>query len=79
MPYIEKKNREGARDIPVNAGELSYNLAQTVMDYLERKQESYQTYNDIIGVLECIKLEIYRRCVVPYEESKRSKNGDVFT
>jgi len=79
MPYIEPSDRAGARDIPVNAGELSFNIAKTVMDYLNRKGESYQTYNDIIGVMECIKLEIYRRCVVPYEETKRSTNGDVFT
>lgn len=79
MPYIEDKERTFARIDPKTAGQLSYSLAKTVMDYLEQKQESYQTYNDIIGVLESIKMEIYRRMVVPYEESKRSENGDVFT
>jgi predicted type IV restriction endonuclease len=38
---------------------------------------NYRRYNKAIGVLECIKMEFYRRMVGPYEEEKISENGDV--
>ena len=37
----------------------------------------YSRYNKAIGVLECIKLEFYRRMVSPYEDIKIKENGDV--
>ena len=39
---------------------------------------SYHAYNEIIGVLECVKQEFYRRMVAPYEDKKCEENGDVF-
>ena len=39
---------------------------------------SYSFLNDFIGVLECVKLELYRRVATPYEEDKRQENGDVY-
>lgn len=39
--------------------------------------ESYSNYADIIGTLECAKLEIYRRWVAGYEDKAIAKNGDV--
>jgi hypothetical protein len=50
-------------------------LALAYMDY---QKLSYQTINDIVGALEGAKLEFYRRVAVPYEESKRRINGDVY-
>jgi len=80
MPYIEEDSKEGAEILPTNAGELSYNLAKTIIGYLNLKNpNTYQDFNDVIGVLESLKMEIYRVVVVPYEEMKRSKNGDVFS
>jgi hypothetical protein len=35
-------------------------------------------YNDVIGALECCKLELYRRMVAPYENTKIKENGDVY-
>jgi hypothetical protein len=37
----------------------------------------YFNYNRAIGVLECIKLEFYRRMVGPYEDIKIKEAGDV--
>jgi hypothetical protein len=32
----------------------------------------------MIGVLECAKLELYRRVAAPYEDAKCEDNGDVY-
>jgi hypothetical protein len=37
----------------------------------------YFNYNRAVGVLECIKLEFYRRMVGPYEDTKIRESGDV--
>jgi len=80
MPYIKKEKRISINDgqIPENAGELNYWLTANINLYLEKKGESYQTYNDIIGAIECCKLELYRRKVSLYEEKKIKENGDVY-
>lgn len=81
MPYIKKDRRSLASDedgFPINAGELNYLFTQFILNYLDAKGESYQTYNDIIGAIECCKLELYRRKVSLYEEKKIKENGDVY-
>lgn len=81
MPYITKDRRdvlsESAR-IPDTCGELNYLVTMLVRSYLQRKGECYQTYNDIVGALECAKLEVYRRKISLYENLKISENGDVY-
>lgn len=37
----------------------------------------YGDFNEIIGMLECAKLELYRRTLAPYEDKKIKENGDV--
>jgi len=39
--------------------------------------ESYSSYADLIGTLECAKLELYRRWVAAYEDSAISRHGDL--
>ena len=82
MPYIPRKRREDLRitvaDLPGTSGELNYTLTQAVLGYLSDRGTSYSAMNDIIGALEACKLEFYRRVVVPYEETKREENGDVY-
>jgi len=80
MPYIKQDTRKllkvpGVK--PMCAGDLNYKIHDLLNDYLFLKQESYQTYNDIIGVLECVKQEVYRRRIAPYEEIKLTQNGEV--
>lgn len=81
MPYIDKKRREelGRYGYPKNAGELNYRITQVMLEYLKDKGESYQAYNDIMGVLEGAKLELYRRKIGIYEDQKKEINGDVYT
>jgi len=38
----------------------------------------YANINEVIGVLECAKLELYRRIAVPYEDVKKEQSGDVY-
>lgn len=49
-----------------------------IKGYLDRTRRDYQHYNEVIGVLECAKLEMYRRCVAGYEDMKINVNGDVY-
>jgi hypothetical protein len=45
---------------------------------MDKHGQSYSIINDIVGVLECAKMEFYRRVAVPYEDKKRTENGDVY-
>lgn len=81
MPYVNESDRELYAPevvVPDSPGGLNYQITMVVKHYLEGNGESYRTYNDIIGALECAKLELYRRMVVPYENKKRLANGDVY-
>jgi hypothetical protein len=81
MPYIKDYQRKELAQSPIcprNAGELNYMLTMSFQMYLEEHGESYQTYNDIFGVIECCKQELYRRKVAKYEDKKIKENGDVY-
>ncbi|MFQ5470266.1 MAG: hypothetical protein ACE5EH_08155 [Gammaproteobacteria bacterium] len=82
MPYIDvnerKKIDQGGQ--PQNAGELNYAVSRLIDQYLIRKGKiRYQNLNEVIGVLECAKLELYRRIAAPYEELKLNEQGDVYS
>jgi hypothetical protein len=63
---------------PITIGDLNYVLTRTCQAYLKKQVIlNYQAYNDVIGAIECCKLEMYRRLVAPYEEEKIAENGDV--
>lgn len=81
MPYITKKDRkelEKQDTMAATPGSLNYVITKLCLGYLQLLGESYQVYNDIIGVLECCKLEMYRRKVALYEDKKIQQNGDVY-
>jgi hypothetical protein len=81
MPYIEQRRRDVLEYDgfdPETVGELNFVVTRLMRDYALRKGASYQTHNDIIGVLECAKQEWYRRCTSPYEDYKMTLNGDVY-
>ena len=84
MPYITHQDRskfsESLESLPQfsTPGELNYALTALCKNYLKDNQTSYQTFNDIVGALECCKQEFYRRLVSPYEDKKIAANGDVF-
>ena len=83
MPYIKKEDRERFDDLfrdllPENAGELNYVISVLCNEYLHSRGIRYQNINEVIGVLECMKLEFYRRVASPYEDTKIEENGDVY-
>lgn len=79
MPYIERGRRiaVSSGETPATAGELNYAITRQVHSYIRQHGQRYETYNAVIGVLEAAKLELYRRLVAPYEDSKIQQNGDV--
>lgn len=80
MPYIPQARRDAlnASHAPIKAGELNYLFTKMILNYLYLNEESYQSYNDILGALEGAKLELYARKVRPYEDKKIKENGDVY-
>ena len=79
MPYIDGYRREDLNPLtsPHNAGELNYVITYIVNEYLGNSY-GYSDINEVIGVLECAKLELYRRIASPYEDEKIQQNGDVY-
>ena len=91
MPYIKPQDREQYAEIideffntlilnnpdkSFSEGEFNYVVSKLSNRLLNHKK-SYATANKIIGVLECIKLEIYRRAIAEYETEKIIENGDI--
>lgn len=86
MPYVDAEARahldEGGA--ARNAGELNYAVTKLVDAYLARLSQAdgrlrYAHVNEAMGVLECAKLELYRRIAAPYEDEKIAESGDVYT
>lgn len=80
MPYINREGREEIKEgrLPENAGELNFVISSLVDNYLAGNV-CYRRINEVIGVLECAKLELYRRVAAPYEHAKCQENGEVYT
>lgn len=93
MPYIVQDKRnlldpgidqilDGLRQIesddPENNFEGCINYIITALITRAYEKTSYREINDIIGALECAKLEFYRRQAAPYENQKCYENSDVY-
>ena len=87
MPYIKVGNRskynkvlkellEILKSLPPDEvdGELNYVVTRMLKEVYPLR---YFHINKAIGVLECIKLEYYRRVAAPYEDKKIQESGDV--
>ena len=87
MPYIEEKNRilyndyinafELMHAANVTDGELNYLVTGILHAVLTKRGIRYSNINELIGVLECAKLELYRQLAAPYEDKKKAENGAV--
>jgi hypothetical protein len=60
-----------------DVGELNYFITCICQEYIKKNGLRYKYLNDVIGVLECLKLELYRKIGGPYEDIAIAKNGDV--
>ena len=87
MPYIKKESRRGIFDpeyrtvsnsFITSPGELNFAITSLIIEYVKNQGKNYQTINDIVGALECAKLEFQRRVINKYEDSKIEENGDVY-
>lgn len=87
MPYIPMDQRievdqylvsNGIDWTPANAGELNYLVSRFIANYLEKNGLKYANCNEMIGALECAKLELYRVMIGPYEDDKIAENGGVY-
>ena len=86
MPYIKPEYRDFYDDEITHLilmlqqnkqpGELNYIITKLCNGFLAGRH--YADFNEVIGVLECSKLELYRRLVQPAEEQAMKKNGDVY-
>jgi len=80
MPYITPDRRFLSVHTPENAGELNFAITVLIDDYIQRHPEGlrYRVLNEVVGAMECAKLELYRRIAGPYEDKALYKNGDVY-
>lgn len=67
---IHKNNPSNTRD-----GLLNFSLTEIMNQSFPNAR--YTDFNEIIGFLECCKMEYYRKKIGPYEDIKENENGAV--
>jgi hypothetical protein len=91
MPYIAQEQRVQLeetitelvnniiKDVPEEQfdGVLNYVLTEVLHRVILMSGVRYNKIQQVIGILECAKLEAYRRVAGPYEDIKSITNGDV--
>ena len=60
------------------AGQVNFIISVLVNSLWQGTKANYAGLNELMGAIECAKLEIYRRLAGPYEEKAAKRNGDVF-
>lgn len=89
MPYIEKGKRKKVKNgfFP-EAGDLAYRLTDDIIEYLKQQNLKHRDswkgslkftdYALAVGIIELVKLELWKRLIIPYEAQKKEINGDVY-
>lgn len=88
MPYIGRKDRKQYQDL-LNAlaeivpkdrmqrpGHMNY-IVSLLIEKVYGTELRYSDHNEVIGFLNCIALEFYRRKTAPYEDLKIKEEGDL--
>lgn len=90
MPYIKKERRDkytkyideltklfinNGKDVPL-LGEVNYVFSRIIWNIFDNNK-SYISGNNLMGVVECIKQEFYRRKLSKLEDEKIKSNGDI--
>lgn len=88
MPYIKTGFREDILKQLPNAGyfgiktegELNFAITTLIDRWIAYQPLglNYSSINSAVGVLECAKLELYRRLAAPYEDAKLKQYGEVY-
>ena len=87
MPYIKQQDRaqwdsliesttKKLIETDSGPGDLNYVISSIVWK-LFKDIPNYANANELMGVLECVKQEFYRRQVAEYENKKIVENGDL--
>jgi len=84
MPYIKKDQRapidvivDQLAPLITDAGTFNYAVTRLSHLMLKEKGMRYANINELIGAMECMKLELYRKLAGPYEDIKLVENGPV--
>lgn len=88
MPYIKSEHRQQfdhniqelvtmLNNTQTFEGNLNYVISK-IVDGLCATHQGYAHINRVVGVLECAKLEFYRRVAASYEDVKIQENGEVY-
>lgn len=90
MPYIIADQRRLLDDdiakLVKSMNALGDDARKGVFNYVITKlalgligpETKYSKINDVVGAMECCKLELYRRLVANYEDGAVKRNGDVY-
>lgn len=88
MPYIRRELREqldpAIETVKSAIGRLPAGDADGIMNYAITKiltgiyGRRYSAYMAMVGTLEAVKLELYRKLAAPYEDRKAIENGEVY-
>ncbi len=88
MPYIARKDRQQYQDIlnslaqmvpqdrMLRPGHMNY-IISLLIEKVYGKDLRYADHNEVVGFLQCIALEFYRRKTAPYEDKKIEEEGDL--
>ena len=89
MPYIPQAQRDlldpSIRSLVkalkenqlLGPGHLNY-VVTTLLVGMDYPSKGYKGLSEVMGILESVKLEWYRRVGAPYEDDKCTEAGDVF-
>ncbi len=92
MPYIKREEREVydpqiealieqlthfGENKPPAVGHVNYVISKLIWGIFEKLGPSYTLGNNLVGVVECVKQEFYRRQLAEYEDEKIKENGDI--
>jgi len=89
MPYIKREDRAEIDDQidelvkqlkTFDDGKVDGALNYTITRLLELTYDdiNYFTINRVVGVINCVENEYYRRKAAPYEDRKKLLHGDVY-
>lgn len=88
MPYIARKDRaqyqraidELARLVPkdrmARPGHMNY-VIRLLINRVYGNAMRYADHNEVVGLLNCVQQEFYRRLTAPYEDEKIEQEGDL--
>jgi len=85
MPYINQDERDRLDPLVkklniqiTGGGQMNYVITRLLWSWW-KMAPSYFSVCKIMGTLVCVGFEFYRRVAAPYEDHKRSENGDVYS